>query len=177
MGVQGLICLSWDHVVYLGSPGVTCLSIFLIYYPHITISMSQGILKIKWRIYVYILHIPVDCCHSVTQSRPTLCSPKDCSPPGSSVYGIIQARILQWVAMPSSRGFSKPRNQTSISQVSCIGRQVLWHQRHQRSLHIYVNQFSLVTESCLTLCDAMDCSTPGLPVHHQLPEFTQTHIH
>ena len=38
-------------------------------------------------------------------------------------------------------------------------------------------QFSLVTQSCLTLCDSMNCSTPGLPVHHQLPEFTQTHIH
>ena len=37
-------------------------------------------------------------------------------------------------------------------------------------------QFSSITESCPTLCDPMDCSTPGLPVHHQLPEFTQTHI-
>ena len=37
-------------------------------------------------------------------------------------------------------------------------------------------QFSSVTQSCLTLCDPMDCSTPGLPVHHQLPEFTQTHV-
>ena len=38
-------------------------------------------------------------------------------------------------------------------------------------------QFSSVTQSCLTLCDYMNCSTLGLPVHHQLPEFTQTHIH
>ena len=38
-------------------------------------------------------------------------------------------------------------------------------------------QFSSVTQSCLTLCDPMSCSTPGLPVHHQLLEFTQTHIH
>ena len=38
-------------------------------------------------------------------------------------------------------------------------------------------QFSSVTQSCLTLCDPMNCSTPGLPVHHQLPEFTQTHVH
>ena len=38
-------------------------------------------------------------------------------------------------------------------------------------------QFSLVAQSCLTLCDPMDCSIPGLPVHHQLPEFTQTHVH
>ena len=38
-------------------------------------------------------------------------------------------------------------------------------------------QFSLVAQSCLTLCDPMDCSMPGLPVHHQLPGFTQTHVH
>jgi len=38
-------------------------------------------------------------------------------------------------------------------------------------------QFSSVTQSCLILCDPMDCSTPGLPVHHQLPEPTQTHVH
>ena len=38
-------------------------------------------------------------------------------------------------------------------------------------------QFSSVTHSCLTLCNAMDCSMPGLPVHHQLPEFTQTDVH
>ena len=38
-------------------------------------------------------------------------------------------------------------------------------------------QFSSVDQSCPTPCDPMDCSTPGLPVHHQLPEFTQTHVH
>ena len=38
-------------------------------------------------------------------------------------------------------------------------------------------QLSSVTQSCLTLCDPMNCSPPGLPVHHQLPEFTQTHVH
>ena len=38
-------------------------------------------------------------------------------------------------------------------------------------------QFSSVSQLCLTLCDPIDCSTPSLPVHHQLPEFTQTHVH
>ena len=38
-------------------------------------------------------------------------------------------------------------------------------------------QFSSVTQSCPTLCDPMDCSTPGFPVHHQFPEITQTHVH
>ena len=43
----------------------------------------------------------------------------DCSPPGSSVQGILQARIVEWVAMPSSRGSSPPRNRTQVSSVSC----------------------------------------------------------
>ena len=38
-------------------------------------------------------------------------------------------------------------------------------------------QFSSVIQACPTLCDPMNCSMPGLPVHHQLPEFTQTHVH
>ena len=42
--------------------------------------------------------------------------------------------------------------------------------------HFFI-QFSSVTQSCLTLCDPMNHSTPGLPVHHQLPEFAQTHVH
>ena len=41
----------------------------------------------------------------------------------------------------------------------------------------YSVQFSSVAQSCPTLCNPMNCSTPGLPVHHQLPEFTETHVH
>ena len=47
----------------------------------------------------------------VAESCPTLCDPMDCSPPASSVHGILQARILEWVAMPSSRGSSRPRDE------------------------------------------------------------------
>ena len=46
----------------------------------------------------------------------------------------------------------------------------------QLGCHILI-QFSSVAQSCLTLCDPMDCSMPGLPVHHQFPELTQTHVH
>jgi len=53
----------------------------------------------------------------VVQLSPTLCNPMDYSPPGSSVHGILQTRILEWVAVPFSRGFSRPRDRT---QVSCI---------------------------------------------------------
>ena len=52
---------------------------------------------------------------SVAQSCLTLCNPMDYSPPGSSVHGILQARILEWVAMSFSRGSSQPRNRTRIS--------------------------------------------------------------
>ena len=51
----------------------------------------------------------------------------DGSPPGSSVHGILQARILEWVAMPSSRGSSWPRDRTPVSHVSWAGRQFLCH--------------------------------------------------
>ena len=57
----------------------------------------------------------------------TLGFPMDCSPPGSSVHGMLQARILEWVTISSSRGSSPPRDQTRISQGSCIGRQILYH--------------------------------------------------
>ena len=51
----------------------------------------------------------------VAQSCPTLCDPMDCSPPGFSVHGIFQARILEWVAIPFSRGSSRPRDRTWVS--------------------------------------------------------------
>ena len=55
----------------------------------------------------------------VSQSYLILCDPVDCSLPGSSVHGILQARILEWVAMPSSRGSSQPRDRTCVSYCSC----------------------------------------------------------
>ena len=54
----------------------------------------------------------------VTQSCPTLWNPMDCSPPGSSVHEIFQARILEWVAMPFSRGSSQPRDRTLVSCIA-----------------------------------------------------------
>ena len=63
----------------------------------------------------------------VTQLCPSLCDPMDCSPPGSSVHGILQARILEWVAMPSSRGSSQHRDRT---QISCIAGRFLYHLSH-----------------------------------------------
>ena len=63
----------------------------------------------------------------VVQSCPTLGDPVDCSPPESSVQGILQERTLEWVAISFSRGPSRPRDRTNISHISCIGRRVLYH--------------------------------------------------
>ena len=57
------------------------------------------------------------------QSCPTLCDPMDCSSPGSSVHRILQARILEWIAIPFSRGSCQPRDGTHIF---CIGRRILY---------------------------------------------------
>ena len=78
----------------------------------------------------------------VAQSCPTLCNTIDCSLPGSSVHGIFKTRILEYIAIFSSRGYSQPRDGTLISCVSCIGRKDLYHWLHLRQLyfkyiHIY----------------------------------------
>ena len=57
----------------------------------------------------------------------SVCNPMDCSLPGSSVHGILQARILEWVAVPSSKGSFRPRDRTYVSYVSCIGKWILYH--------------------------------------------------
>ena len=54
----------------------------------------------------------------VTQSCPTLCVPMDCSLSGSSVHGIFQARVLEWIAISFSRGSSRPRNRTQVSRIA-----------------------------------------------------------
>ena len=74
------------------------------------------------------------------------------------ILKILQARLQQYVNQELSdvqAGFRKGRGNIKLPTP---------------------DQFSSVTQSCLTLCDPMNCSTPSLPVHHQLPEFTQTHV-
>ena len=88
--------------------------------------------KINWKIEFYI------CVCSVTQSCLTLFGSMDYSLPGSSVYGIFQARILEQVAISYSMGSSYPKDRTWVCCVSCIGRRILYHQCHLGSpLHIH----------------------------------------
>ena len=79
----------------------------------------------------YCMHVCL-----VAWPQPTLCDPMDCSPPDSSVHGIFQARILEWVAISSSRVSSWPRDQTRISWVSCITDR-FFTTEPWRSPHIY----------------------------------------
>ena len=76
------------------------------------------------------------CVCSVIQSVPTLWDPMDCNPPGSSVHGILQARALERVAMPSSRGSSGPRDWTWVFCISCISRRILYPLNHLGSSHV-----------------------------------------
>ena len=67
---------------------------------------------------------------SVTQLCLTLFNPMDCSLPGSSVHGILQARILEWIAISYSRGSFQPRDWTHVSSISCTGRQIHYQLCH-----------------------------------------------
>ena len=79
------------------------------------------------------------CCHI---SCVQLCKPMDCSPPGSSVHEILQAKILEWVAISSSRGSSYPRNRTWVSCVSCTegGFVTCWAIREDPGKQLYSNK-------------------------------------
>ena len=115
---------------------------------------------------------------SATQSCLTLCNPLNCSPTDSSVHGILQARILEWVAMLSSRRSSPPRikPKSLMSRLLASGPLPLVPPG-KPLFSICSVQLSSVIQLCPTLCDSMNRSTPGLPVHHQLPDFIQTHVH
>ena len=80
--------------------------------------------------------------------------------PGPSVHGILQARILEWIAMPFPRGSSQPRDWTHVSYISCIGKQVLYHLCHLGSPRMHgtwdlmkaqENAFTIVTTSIMKI--------------------------
>ena len=87
-------------------------------------------------IWLYKLPYPPEficlCRCLVAQSCPTLCDPMDCSLPDSSVHGIVQARILEWVAIPFSRGSSWPRDQTYL----LFGRWILYYWATWEAFHM-----------------------------------------
>ena len=102
------------------------------------------------------------------------CDPMDFSLPGSSVHRIFQARVLEWVVISYSKGSSWPMNWTHIS---CIGQWILYHWATWEAQLRPMQLSSVVAQPCPTLCDPVNRSTSGLPVYHQLLEFTQSHVH
>ena len=96
------------------------------------------------------------CLFSLTQLCPTLCDPINWSSPGSSVHGILQASILEWVAIFSSRGSSQPRDWTHVSCVSWTGRHILYHwviwEDHEQERHLHKWTFPLWKEN---LCPSL----------------------
>ena len=86
-----------------------------------------------------------------------LCDPTDCSLPSSSVHGILQARILEWAAMPFFRGSFPSRDQTQVSCVFCTAGKFFTAEPQMKSL-------VLAAQSCSTLCNPMDCSSPSSSV-------------
>ena len=121
----------------------------------------------------------VPCVVLVTQSCLTLCDPTDCSPPGFSVHGILQVRILEWIAIPFSRGTSPPRDWTLVSCLT--GRFfTIWailcptYDKSLKDLNVMLKVYHIQCwymgsmlcyakslQSCPTLCDPIDGSPPG----------------
>ena len=127
----------------------------------------------------------------VTQSCLTLCDPVDCSPPGSFVHVISQSGNWTGFQFPSPGNLPDPRIKSAFPALAASfftavppGKPLLMRWFGTKSkislslpLHGTSVQFSSVAQSCLTFCDPMDCGTPRFPVHHQLLELAQTHVH
>ena len=96
------------------------------------------------------------------QSCPTLCGNMDCGQPGSSVRGISQARILEWVTIPSSRGSSQPRDGTHMYYISCIGRWILYHWVTREPLKVCSRMLKMVFTLCLISARALPRSVRKL---------------
>ena len=118
------------------------------------------------------------CIHAKSlQSYMTLCDSMGYSLPGSSVHGILRQEYWGWLPRPPPGDLPDPGiKPTSLMSPALAGgfftTSATWE-----ALELVSVQFSPVTQSCPTLCNPMNCSMPGLPVHHQLLEFTQTNVH
>ena len=105
-------------------------------------------LQIFYKVHIYIFPMIYNTTTEVAQLCPTLCTSVDCCPPGSSVHGILQARLLEWVANSFSRRSSRPRDRAQVSHIA--GRRFnLWATREAAST--LMSSFSLLyLHSCLS---------------------------
>ena len=116
------------------------------------------------------------CVCLVVQSCLTLCLLMDYNLPGSSVHGILLARIQECVAIPFSRRSSWPRDRTWTSCTA--GRfSTVWAMKEASRSPILLSCCCSAPRSCLTLCNSMDCSVLVFPALHRLLELAQTHVH
>ena len=159
-------CINFPHCIYVHTPHLLYSSVsghlgcFYVFDIVNSSAMNIGVYAPFWiRVFLFSGYMPksgiagsygkpilnflrslyyVVLCILVTQSCLTLCNTMDCSPPGSSVHGILQARILDWVDIPFSRRSSQPRD---WSQVSCIadGLYCLSHQYLLKEESVYVS--------------------------------------
>ena len=104
------------------------------------------------------------CCCSDSQSCLTLCDPMDCSLPGSSVHGISQARVLEWVAISSSRGSSLPRDG---SRVSCTGARFFTSEPPGKPVSLYSLHECLMV-SYMIFMPLFTLFPPATKFHHSL---------
>ena len=116
-------CINWANILlakvsHMANPRFKGRRLYLLWRGHCRISGQRSAFRGRWRIgALNSIYHNIKVKVKVTQLCPTLCDPMDCSPPDSSVLGILQASILEWVAIPFSWGSSQPRDQT---KVSCI---------------------------------------------------------
>ena len=112
------------------------------------------------------------CMFSVTQSCLTLCDPMDYSPPGSSVHGIFQARILEWVAISFSRGSFQPRDWNCVACISCIGRWILYYCTAWEAhfiLHLVERWIDGIKTAAQWRTQGRTMSSPSLLIPHNHP--------
>ena len=112
-------------------------------------------------------------CIGEGNGNPPQCSclenPRDGGAWWAAIYGVAQSQTRLKRLSRSSKPLSVIKSTESKENITILGTSFIY-----TKLPI---QFSSVTQLCLTLCHPMNCSTPSLPVYHQLPEFTQTHVH
>ena len=123
--------------------------------------------------------IPMLCCAVlclVAQSCPILCNPMRVACQGPLAMGILQARIMEWIAISFSSNLPDPGIEpASVASPELASRFVTTAQWLKKM--VLKNMLLFSSSVVSNFCDPLDCSMPGFPVYHQLPGFDQTNVH
>ena len=128
----GFICMNLLPVKTVFKISFWILLFCITHLSYVSLPMSDNkVQKLSYLLSIFIYSHSIrltKCCLPIFVlscfSHIQLCDPMDSSSPGSSIHEILQARLLEWVSISFSRGYSQPRDQTHLSCISCIGRQV-----------------------------------------------------